>query len=442
MFLICAVGWLSTLACVDSVRVLVALGAMSNPFADLTKKEVESSDAKGIDGEEFDASDLGPSASIVNAAVAATALRSKEAAGALAPTASKLAEAAVSTLGEQRREEVEKGADAEDLTSKVAAEASKELTRYATMPLAEASRVLETKLVDGVREAIVDSENAPDSRIIGATAYLQTAPRPSPMFGDIPSVFEPENAAQLVSTQGRARLQRLRDQPRPFFEKAKLVQASVWAQCLYGLEGHVLPAHDFRSLRTLASIALVGPCASASPYLTLAAVTTRVQDSELYCLEAQLRALRRMWAFDPGAATSIQFWASRPDVPRRAYGPGTALCISLARAGLTLFCDGLLKSPSCHAVNIAECSKSDLRQVLGMAWAHHVADRVAHRNGLHAGHLPCPLLTQRALAKLAPYQVQIVVRHIVGGFLSSAAKNKWDDSNPVGCPLCGCPDTK
>ena len=242
--------------------------------------------------------------------------------------------------------------------------------------------------------------------------------------------------------EGRARLQRLRDQPRPFFEKAKLVQASVWAQCLYGLEGHVLSAHDFRSLRTLASVALVGPYASASPYLTLAAVTTRVQDPQLYCLEAQLRALRRMWAFDPGAAASIQFWASRPDVPRRAYGPGTALCISLARAGLTLSSDGLLKSPSCHAVNIAECSTTDLRQVLGMAWAHHVADRVAHRNGLHAGHLPCPLLTQRALTKLAPHQVQIVVRHIVGGFLSSAAKHKWDDNNPVDCPLCGCPDTK
>ena len=165
------------------------------------KEENDKDEEKNIDGEDMDTSELGLSASQVNAAVAAAALKSKEAAGALAPKASEIADAATSTKATKRKEEVHKAAEAEELASNVATEAAKELERYATMPLSEASRIIETKLVDGVREVVIDSEKAPSAKIIGATAYLQTTPRPNPMFGDIPDTFEPENSAQLVSTQ-------------------------------------------------------------------------------------------------------------------------------------------------------------------------------------------------------------------------------------------------
>ena len=121
-------------------------------------------------------------------------------------------------------------------------------------------------------------------------------------------------------------------------EKARLLQASVWAQCLYGMEGHVLPAHDIRSLRTLASVALIGPNAAASPYLVLATVTTKVQDPQLCCLEPQLRALRRMWSFDPGVAASIQ--------------PSRRRCASLGTC-----------RPDAHVC---------LELLMRMAWAYHI----------------------------------------------------------------------
>ena len=166
------------------------------------KEEDDKDEEKNVDGEDMDTSELGLSASQVNAAVAAAAaLKSKEAAGALAPKASEIADAATSTKATKRKEELYKAAEPEELPSNVATEAAKELERYATMPLSEASRIIETKLVAGVREAVIDSEQAPSAKIICATAYLQTTPRPNPMFGDIPGTFEPENSAQLVSTQ-------------------------------------------------------------------------------------------------------------------------------------------------------------------------------------------------------------------------------------------------
>ena len=117
--------------------------------------------------------------------------------------------------------------------------------------------------------------------------------------------------------EGRARLQRLKEQPRPLLEKARLIQMGVWSQCLYGLEGHLPSVAELKTLRSAASHALIGNNSSASPYLALATLSTALVDPQLYCLGAQLPALRALWEFDLGVANTVQQLASAETLPRR-----------------------------------------------------------------------------------------------------------------------------
>ena len=97
-----------------------------------------------------------------------------------------------------------------------------------------------------------------------------------------------------------------------------------WPACLHGLESFPPPQ--------------VGPAARVSPFLALGAITDRVADSQAYCLQRQLQALRR-------------------------------------------------RDRSC--IHLFETTKHEVGRFVAITWAYHVRDQVSHRCGLHD--IPPPL---------------------------------------------------
>ena len=89
-----------------------------------------------------------------------------------------------------------------------------------------------------------------------------------------------------------------------------------------------MPQAVFARLRGLAARAIIGSHATMSPLLALSAVTTLVQDPQLYCLLRQLHLLRRTLSYDPELFFSVLKVASSPP-PKQALGPGTALAGAL-----------------------------------------------------------------------------------------------------------------
>ena len=160
---------------------------------------------------------------------------------------------------------------------------------------------------------------------------------------------------------GLDRIDRLRSQPRPPLNKAHLVQAGIWPQCLYGAESHVHTRAELQSLRGRAARAIVGNYAALSPHLTFALLAERVQDPQMYCLERQLALLRRACLYDPDTALSILDMATAPVPPRTAQGPATSLRLSLDRLGLVLTSDGVLKGLDHTRVRLDACQGRELR---------------------------------------------------------------------------------
>ncbi|OLQ15733.1 hypothetical protein AK812_SmicGene77 [Symbiodinium microadriaticum] len=184
---------------------------------------------------------------------------------------------------------------------------------------------------------------------------------------------------------GLDRIDRLRSQPRPPLNKAHLVQAGIWPQCLYGAESHVHTRAELQSLRGRAARAIVGNYAALSPHLTFALLAERVQDPQMYCLERQLALLRRACLYDPDTALSILDMATAPVPPRTAQGPATSLRLSLDRLGP--------RAP-----------------LLQRSWALHVQDLVAHRNGLlQAPPVLLGLLADKGITVI-PYILQQVLQ--------------------------------
>ena len=124
-------------------------------------------------------------------------------------------------------------------------------------------------------------------------------------------------ASTVQHRDGLARLKRIQAMNRTVKDAAALIQRSAWPAILHGLEGHLLPEATFARLRGQAARALVGPHATLSPHLALSALTTAVQDPQLYCLERQLQLLRKTCQRHP--VCSFLCWKSPPPIQEAAY---------------------------------------------------------------------------------------------------------------------------
>ena len=179
-----------------------------------------------------------------------------------------------------------------------------------------------------------------------------------------------------------------------------------------------------------------------SPYLVLGALTSTVQDPQLYCLERQLQQLRRACRHDEETAASIVNLASTASPSRLVHGPATALARSLQGLGLSLGVDGCIKGPDNDRILLMSCTSRDIRRLLQSALSQHVAKQVSHRNGLSNCPPPYPALTGRLLQRLTGNEQLVIACHVAGAFASQAAIATWADDSDGTCPLCGGKQTK
>ncbi|CAE7241088.1 unnamed protein product [Symbiodinium sp. CCMP2456] len=241
---------------------------------------------------------------------------------------------------------------------------------------------------------------------------------------------------------GLQSIDRLRQMPRPVIERAALLQRSIWPACLYGCEGTMHTQADLQLLRGRAARAVVGPHQILSPHIALSAVTSGVQDPQVYCLLRQLSALQRAFRVDVDTAVSVLHLATEQLDVRASHGPATALKLSLCRVGLSLTKEGVLKGPNNHWVDLTACRLSQLSDLVRTAWSYHVQDLTGHRNGLASAPPAYLPLTTTLFGRLTGNEQLIIARHIAGGFSSSAAKSKWCVAVDGTCPLCGQMQTK
>ena len=250
-------------------------------------------------------------------------------------------------------------------------------------------------------------------------------------------------AAQKRITEGQRRLECLNHPSLPLFDKARIIQTSIWPATMYGLEGRLLHDDCVSKLRTGACRALVGPRPSASPVLALSALTPRVVDPEVYLLCQSVLALQRLLVLDEDLAKWwLQCTADNLLSASRAIGPATALARLLQRNGWRLSCDGTAMGPGHAFFDLRWDRPKVVRAAIKTAWLSQVPEKVRSRNGmLHAG-VPLPDLTDKVLSEYSGgFQVHLA-QSIVGGFRSNAARAKWDPLQNAQCSLCGLPDSK
>ena len=238
-----------------------------------------------------------------------------------------------------------------------------------------------------------------------------------------------------------ARLHRIKAMGRGVRESAQLIQRSAWPAILHGLEGHLLPMATFSKLRGLAARAMVGYHATLSPHLALSAITTLVQDPQLYCLLRQLHLLRRTFRRDPGLFFSVLKLASLPP-QKHVMGPGTAIAGALCRLGASVDESGILKFADNGRVALEFCTKRQLDEAVTRTWSLCVQDVVKYRTGLATAGPPSARVTHAVFQQLNGSEAAVFSRHVCGGFVSGAAKAKWADDADGKCCLCGAVDDK
>ena len=155
---------------------------------------------------------------------------------------------------------------------------------------------------------------------------------------DLGVVYSYDRQAPAATRDARlpdalAKLDRLREQPRPTAEKASMVQRGVWPAVLYGCEGVCQPKAFFQKLRSRAATAVLGRNKIGSPFLVLGALTSQVVDPQVYAVLQQLLALRRCFQVCPESAVSVVALATESLPAQRSCGPATALALSLPRVG-------------------------------------------------------------------------------------------------------------
>ncbi|CAE7432363.1 lrrc6, partial [Symbiodinium sp. KB8] len=239
------------------------------------------------------------------------------------------------------------------------------------------------------------------------------------------------------------RLQQLQSLRRPLFNKAKLIQTSVWPAAFYGCEGRLLPVSTVARVRSCAARALVGPHSSASPYLALAALTTSVVDPEVYLLSAALCSLSRLLQVRPDVgAVWLQSTVQCQVDHCRAIGPATSLAMALRRNGWVLYANGVGKGPGHTVFDLCTGAAAKIRAAVRAAWGHELPTRVQHRNGMLQCPVPAPDIMHKCLLRFPDKVRLFLAQSTVGALLSDAAKATWDPLQDPTCQLCGGKDTK
>ena len=249
------------------------------------------------------------------------------------------------------------------------------------------------------------------------------------------------SAKRLV--EGQRRLGELQRPGVALLHKARIVQTSIWPATFYGFEARLLGPDQVGKLRTGASCALIGSRHSASPLLTLSVLTPQVVDPEVFLLCQAVLALQRLLFCRPNIATQwLRVTVAALDVPRRVYGPATALAALLRRNDWRLDAAGIAKGPGHQQFDLFSDAPKVIRAAIRAAWLDQVPDKVSHRNGMAQVSCPAPDLFHRILQQF-PDGLQVhLAQSAVGGFMSNAARATWDPLQCPRCELCGQLDDK
>ena len=251
------------------------------------------------------------------------------------------------------------------------------------------------------------------------------------------------DAASKRLAEGHRRLDTLQHPGIALLDKARLIQTAIWPAALYGFEGRLLHPDCVQTLRTCAGRALLGHRHSASSVLALSTLTPRVVDPEVYLLTQSVLGLQRMLGCDgPVALWWLQETSRQCVQPGHAFGPASALAGMLFRNAWVLREDGTASGPGNAFFSLYADTPKVIRAALLASWLDQVPSRVAHRNGMAQAGVPAPDIADKILRRLPPGMQCHVAQTMAGGFMSNAAKAKWDRLQDPRCVLCGQVDSK
>ena len=242
--------------------------------------------------------------------------------------------------------------------------------------------------------------------------------------------------------EGKARLDRLRKQPRPLFSKLRLLLGGIWPQIFYGMEGRVLPKQEIDRVRSKAARALCNTGPSQSPYLLLAAAVPPMADPEVYLLVQAVTALRRAFQVQPQTASLVLKRACLSADAVTPCGPATALALMLSRNGWRLNEQGWCTGPGMQCFSVRHSSRRQICKAVQRAWTDILHTKIEHRTGLHALGALASCDTVAVLRSLPHDQQRVAVNAVTGGHMSAAAKCQWDPTLDDKCEFCGQRDTK
>ena len=251
------------------------------------------------------------------------------------------------------------------------------------------------------------------------------------------------DAAGKRLAEGHRRLDVLQNPGIALLDKTRLIQTAIWPAALYGFEGRLLHPDCVQTLRTCAGRALLGQRHSASSVLALSTLTPTVVDPEVYLLTQSVLGLQRMLVCDrPAALWWLQQTSRQCLQPGRAFGPASALAGMLFRNNWVLKEDGTASGPGNAFFSLHADTPKVIRAALLAGWLDMVPSRVAHRNGMAQAGVPAPDIADKILRRLPPGMQCHVAQTMAGGFMSNAARAKWDRLQDPRCQLCGQVDSK
>ncbi|CAE6953142.1 FHL2 [Symbiodinium sp. KB8] len=225
--------------------------------------------------------------------------------------------------------------------------------------------------------------------------------------------------------------------------KAHMLQTAIWPATFYGLEGQCMAVGKVDAYRSAAAQALFGKRTSMSPFLACGAVSTRAADPEAYLLAQALNALARMMRHNPDLGEWwLQTAANYDCGPRRVSGPASALAKMLHRQEWVLKPNGVATGPGHWFVDLRHSSPRAIRVAVNGAWCSLLPSKVGHRNGLSLVLPPAADITEKALSSFGLGEQCHLAQTVVGGFMSAAARSKWDKLQEPQCLFCGALDSK